>query len=207
VIAMVVAHLTNRSRLRLRKLRFDERGAYMVELAFVMPVFLLTMIGAFDLASQAYYRATLNGAVEFASRLNTVETTQGDPDAVDDIVRARVGDVARFANLSFTRRNYDNFTDVDQPEDYSDTNGNGVRNPGECFTDVNNNGSYDTNRGANGQGSGGDIVIYEVTMTYNRLFPLWRMLGQPQQAQIRSRGVLRTQPFSVQSTTSQVICT
>ena len=47
----------------------DERGAYMIEFAMVMPTFLLLMMGAFDIGMQMYAKAVLSGAVEQAARL------------------------------------------------------------------------------------------------------------------------------------------
>lgn len=200
--------LTKRAAVRhlLRRASRDERGAYLIELALIMPVFLLIVMGTFDLGFQAYARATLSGAVEYASRNNTLEINNANQATVDQDVRNRVGTVARFATLSFTRTNFNNFSDVNKPEDFNDTNGNGIRDPFECFSDANNNNTFDSNRGASGQGGASDVVVYEATMSYNRLFPLWRMLGQPQQQQIKVRTLLRNQPFSNQTDSTVVVC-
>jgi Flp pilus assembly protein TadG len=190
-----------------RRLRSDERGAYLIELALLLPMFLMLIMGIFDIGVAMYAKSVLAGAVEQAARENTLETSAGSQTAIDALVTQRVGTVAGYGTLSFSRQNYDNFSDVGSPENFTDSNGNGVRNPGECYQDVNSNSKWDADRGAAGQGGASDVVIYTVTLNYNRLFPLWKMLGEPQAADIKVTTVLRNQPYTNQTTTSVVRCT
>ena len=185
----------------------DERGAYMIEFAMVMPTFLLLMMGSFDIGMQMYAKAVLSGAVEQAARLNTLETNSSSQTAVDQAVRDQVGRVARYGTLSFSRLNYQDFNGVGKPEDFTDSNGNGVRNAGECYQDVNGNSSWDADRGETGQGGANDVVLYRVNLTFDRLFPLWKMLGEPQQKTLSVSTTLRNQPYTNQNTTSVVRCT
>lgn len=194
-------------RLRRADLHRDERGAYMIEFAMIMPTFLLLMMGAFDIGMQMYAKSVLSGAVEQAARLNTLETNATSQSAVDQAVRDQVGRVARYGTLSFSRLNYSDFSGVGQPEDFTDSNGNGVRNAGECYQDVNGNNSWDADRGETGQGGANDVVLYQVRLTFDRLFPLWKMLGEPQQKVLLVSTTLRNQPYSNQNTTSVVRCT
>jgi TadE-like protein len=189
-----------------RSVRRDERGAYMIEFALVMPTFLLLVMGIFDIGMQMYAKAVLAGAVEQAARLNTLETNNSNQSAVDQAVRDQVGRVARYGTLAFSRQNFQDFNSVNQPEPFTDTNSNGVRNSGECFTDSNSNGVWDTASPASGQGGASDVVLYRVDLTFDRLFPLWKMLGEPQRKTITITTVLRNQPFSNQAT-RPVICT
>ncbi len=190
-----------------KSLQRDERGAYLLELAMILPAFLMLMMGIFDIGFQMYAKSVLAGAVDQASRASTLEANNLSQTSVDQEVRDAVGDVANYASLSFARANYRNFSDVAQPEPFTDGNGNGVRNPGECFEDSNGNNQWDADRGGNGQGGADDVVIYRVTMTYNRLFPLWRMLDETQSENIVVTTVLRNQPFTTQNNSTQVICT
>lgn len=199
--------ITRKPRRMLARLRRDNRGAYMLELALILPTFLILMMGIFDIGVQMYAKAVLSGAVEQASRAATLETNNLSQTNVDQEVRDAVGTVASYATLSFQRTNYRNFSDVSQPENFTDSNGNGVRNAGECFEDANGNNQWDADRGGAGQGGADDVVIYRVTMTYDRLFPLWSLLGEPQQEDIRVSTVLRNQPFSAQNSSTQVVCT
>ncbi len=189
-----------------RRLRREERGAYMIEFGLIMPVFLLLVMATFDLGFQMYAKAVLGGAVEFAARANTLESNANNQTAIDQTVRDRVGTVASYATLSFSRLNFDNYSDVNKPEDFNDTNGNGIHDSWECFSDANGNRSYDTNRGGTGQGGASDVVLYTVTMTFDRVFPLWKILGQPQQKQIAVTTVLRNQPYTNQTNATVVVC-
>ena len=49
--------------------------------------------------------------------------------------------------------------------------------PGDCFQDVNGNGSYDLDRGRGGMGGAEDVVRFQVRMIYPRLFPVGRFFG------------------------------
>ena len=191
----------------IRKLHRDERGAYMIELALIMPTFLLAIMGLFDIGVQMYAKAVLSGAVENAARANTLESNNANQAPVDQMVRDQVGTVASYATLSFQRSAYTNFSAVNTPENFTDRNANGRRDSGECFEDANANGAWDADRGRNGQGGADDVVVYRVTMTYDRLFPLWKMLGQPQRHSIVVTTVLRNQPFSTQADPTTVVCT
>jgi Flp pilus assembly pilin Flp len=189
-----------------RRLRRSQDGAYMIELALVLPVFLMLMMGIFDIGFQMYAKSVLAGAVEEAARGSTLESNNISQTDVDQRVRNAVGNVASYATLSFSRTNYRNFSNVNQPENFTDSNNNGSRDPGECFEDRNSSNSWDASGGANGQGGADDVVLYRATISYDRLFPLWRMLGEPQNESIRVSTVLRNQPFNVQSS-AQVVCT
>jgi Flp pilus assembly pilin Flp len=189
------------------RLHRNEDGAYMIELALIMPVFLMLMMGIFDIGFQMYAKSVLAGAVEEAGRASTLEANNLDQTNVDDDVRRAVGNVAAYGTLSFSRLNYRNFSNVAQPEPFTDSNNNGVRNPGECFEDSNGNNQWDADQGGAGQGGADDVVIYRATLTYNRLFPLWRILGEPQAEDIRVTTVLRNQPFSAQNANTTVVCT
>lgn len=187
-------------------LRRDERGAYMVELAMVLPVFLMLTMGIFDIGIQMYAKAALAGAVEAAARESTLESNNTSQAAVDQKVRDRVAAAARFATLAFKRTNYTSFADVNQPENFTDSNNNGRRDPGECFEDANSNGVWNSDRGGDGQGGADDVVIYKVRMSFDRLFPLWKMLGQPQRTYIEVTTTLRNQPFTTQTDSTVVVC-
>lgn len=191
----------------LSRLRDDTSGAYMIEFAMILPPFLMLIMGTFDIGMQMYAKSVLAGAVEQAARLNTLETNSTNQSAVDQAVRDQVGRVARYGSLQFSRQSYQDFSDVGTPEDFTDSNNDGIRNPGECFQDANGNGSWNSDRGTSGQGGANDAVLYQVSLTFDRLFPLWKMLGEPQQKTITVATTLRNQPYGTQSNNSTVVCT
>lgn len=195
-----------RNRRRPHALRRDASGIAMVEFALISPVFMLTMMGVFDIGYGYYNKALLEGAVESAGRISTLENTTSA--TIDNIVRTQVQGLNRLGNLQFTRTYYQNYTDVVRPEELTDTNANGVRDAGECFVDRNGNNIWDADVGLPGRGGAQDVVLYSASLQYNRIFPLWRFLGQPEAQVITGTTYLRNQPFSAQAARVGVrICT
>jgi Flp pilus assembly protein TadG len=189
-----------------QKLRRDERGVSVVEFAFAGPIFLSLLMGVLDFGYALYVKAVLQGAVEEAGRGASLENTTAA--AID----AKVADLTRDINNSGTRATsrlyYEDYVDVEKPEEFTDTNSNGIRNAGECFVDRNGNAVWDSNVGLSGRGGAQDVVVYSVTFQYQRIFPLWSMLGQSQTQTLTARTHLRNQPFSAQAARTGVqICT
>ncbi len=199
--------MIGRLRPLLARLLGDTRAAALTEFAITAPVFLLALMGIFDFSMQLYAKSVLSGAVNRSARDSALELNGANAATLDAQVTAQVRTVFQGATMSYSRRAYDSFDDVDKPEQLTDSNGNGVRDPGECFVDTNGNGSWDTLRGTSGQGTGDEVVLYTATMSIERLFPAWKMLGQPQVSTIRATTVLRNQPFAQNVITRQTICT
>ena len=191
----------------LRTLREDCRAATLVEFAMVAPVFLLLLMGSFDLGHTLYVRSTLQGALQDAGRGSGLEGGADSQQEIDDYVAAQVRSVAPKARVTFDRRNYAEFSDVGTPEDFVDANGNGVYDDDECFTDENGNGQWDSDVGEDGQGGAEDVVVYRVDVAYDRSFPLWKMIGLGDEARLSSTTTLRNQPFGTQEArVSEQIC-
>lgn len=190
--------MTRRNAL-LRRLRANERGLAMVEFALTAPLFLLILMGIFDYCWQMYAQQVLQGAVSKAGRDSTLQVNASDQSALDDAVEAQVLKVFRNAQMSFTRKAYDRFDQVAVEERYTDANDNGSYDSGECFDDFNNNGRWDADRGIEGNGGADDVVLYTASMTFDRVLPVWKMLGQPQSTTLSSSTVLRNQPFATGS--------
>jgi Flp pilus assembly protein TadG len=203
--------LSKKSALRAStQLSVDDRGSTIIEMAVILPVFLMLMMGIFDVGYAAYTRTMLQGAIEESGRSSTMEQFNGNQAALDNDIRGAMRAVNKQAadNLVFERKNYKNFSDVNTPEDFTDGNGNGTRDPGECYVDSNGNGGWDNDEARAGNGGADDVVLYTATTNYNRLFPLWKMLGEPQNLTMTSSTILRNQPFSSQSGRGGVaICT
>lgn len=197
--------MTRRSSL-LRRLRDSERGAALVEFAFTGPLFILLLMGIFDYSWQMYAKQVLQGAVAKAGRNSTLETGSNSQTALDNAVKASVLKVFPHADVTFARRAYDNFSEVGNPEPFNDDNGDGAHQNTECFEDVNGNGVWDSDRARGGNGGADDVILYTVEMKFDRVLPVWRMLGQPQETTLRETTVLRNQPFAVGSDASPVRC-
>ena len=90
------------------------------------------------------------------------------------------------------------FEDIGEEEEYTDEDGDGVCNNGDPFFDANNNGRWDSNRGAVGIGGARDAVLYTVIVTYDRMFPMYGLAGLPEQVELRASTVLRNEPYAAQ---------
>lgn len=183
----------------LRALRRDTRGTTLVEFAIIAPTFMIMLMGAFDLGHSIYMRAVLNGAMHEAARHSTLQSGPSAEATIDGAVEDIVQKVAASAELDFDRRSYYDFTDVKRPETINDTNANGLCDSGETFGDENGNDAWDADVGASGFGGARDIVLYTVTVTYDRLFPLYGLIGMEQENTMEVSTVLRNQPFSEQA--------
>jgi Flp pilus assembly protein TadG len=199
--------MIGRFRPQLARLIGDTRAATLTEFAITAPVFLMTMMAIFDFSMMLYAKSVLQGAVNRAARDAALEGNNSTQTAIDAAVTTQVRAVFQDGTLTYSRRAYDSFDDVGKPEPLTDSNNNGVRDAGECFTDSNGNSSWDTLRGNSGQGGGDEVVLYTATMNLSRIFPGWKMLGQPQNSTLTASTVLRNQPFNTNTRTSNVICT
>lgn len=188
----------DRTRNFLRGLRRSTKGVTAVEFGFVAPVLILSIMGILDLGYRSYSVAVLQGAVQKAARDSGLETGANTNAIIDAKVTKVVKQLAHDANVTFKRSSYGSFTDVNTPEDYTDTNNDGSCNFNEPFEDVNGNGTWDQDRGQDGQGGARDAVLYEVKATYPRVFPMAGLLGLPANETITARTVLRNQPYQEQ---------
>jgi len=191
----------------LRSLRRDNRGTAITEFALTAPLFLLILMGIFDFSWQMYAKQVLSGSVAQAARASTLEGNASSQTALDAAVRKQVKKVFKNANVTFTRKAYDSYDEIGDPENYTDSNNNGRYDTGECFQDVNGNGNWDADRGQTGNGGAEDVVVYSAKMEVTRILPVWTMLGQPQKTTIKASTVLRNQPYAAATSTNKVICT
>lgn len=192
-------------------------GIAATEFGLIAPTFMLLLMGVFDIGYAGYTKAVLQGALEEAGRNASLETTT--PAVLDNkvfttmltlnkniVLNASSGYTGD--KLNITRKYYERYSDILTPEDFNDANNNSLRDSGECFVDRNGNSTWDADVGVTGRGGAQDVVFYEATLTYTRLFPLWQILGQSETEVIKGRTILRNQPFTAQAARSGVtICT
>ncbi len=194
----------------LRALRGSERGATLVEFALIAPVLFVFVFGVLDLGYGLYMQSVLQGVVQDAARDSGLESGKTNKNAIDQNIVASVRGVMPFlkaSDIQLKRVNYESFSDVGVAEDFDDTNGNDEYDDTECFTDRNNNTVWDEDLGASGLGGADDVVYYQVDVAYDRLFPLWSLIGLSQRTTAQATTVLRSQPFGEQATRKTVrIC-
>ncbi len=180
-----------------RRLRRSERGTAFIEFALTAPVFLLILLGIFDFCWQMYAQQVLQGVVAKAGRDATLEGFASDQSALDTAVAAQVKNVFVNADVTFNRRVFDDYSDI-RPLRWVDSNGNGIQDPSpeDCWEDG----------GRQGNGGADDVVQYTVSMRFDRVLPVWRMLGQPQYKTLSSTTLLRNQPFAAGGEVEPEIC-
>ena len=173
----------------------DNHGVSAVEFALLAPVLLVMLMGIFDMAYSMYTNALLEGAVHKAARDSTIEDAASQSSELDGRVALVVHDLVPDADLTFERTSYSSFGDVGQPEDFDDVNASGTCDDGESFEDANGNGIWDSDRGKAGLGAARDAVLYEVSVTYDRPFPVAQLVGFEDTMTMMTRTVLRNQPY------------
>lgn len=180
-----------------RRLRQDDRGVTVVEFALIAPTFLLLLLGTLDIGQMVYAQSVLNGAVQSAARDASLEG--GDTDAADDLVLARVAPIMPGVELDTSRRSYYDFADIERPEQWNDSDDNGICNDGEAYTDENANGQWDDEIGQDGNGGANDVVIYTVRATYEPIFKVPFLPESWEMRTLESTAIKKNQPFSNQT--------
>jgi len=186
----------------------DERGATILEFGLVVPILCTMMFGALDYGHTLYVQAILQGAMQKAARDSTLETstTQATQDAIDLRVKNQVLFLNKGATVTFARRFYRDYTKAaaKTAEPFVDTNLNGTCDgpagliPGEAYTDSNNNGTWDKDGGDAGQGGARDVVVYTVTVSYRRIFPVDKLIGGSGITKLTASTILSNQPYGDQ---------
>lgn len=182
----------------------DRKGAAAVEFALISPVLVLLLMGLFDMGFSVYANTMLQGALQRAARSSTVEGASGTLTTIDDAVAAEIHPVVPDAALVFSRKAYANFTDIGVPEDFTDSNGNGACDAGEPYEDANGSGTWDRDRGLAGLGGARDAVLYTVTMTYTRKFPMASLIGMSETVTNTASTILRNQPYDMQKSLAKL---
>lgn len=183
----------------------DQRGVTLVEFGIIAPVLLLMIMGIFDMGFQIYIRSVMLGEMEKAGRDSSLETGSPNANTIDQKVRDQVRRVLpslKNNDFTFSRRSYANFSAASaaQPEDWTDTNGNGKCDAGEPYIDANGNNSWDSDGGRTTQGGAKDAVLYRGSVSFPRLFPMAGLLGWSPIVTVSGATVLTNQPYTSQAT-------
>lgn len=161
-----------------------------------LPVFLLLVMGILDVGQLAYARSLVAGAAEDAARSNSLETV--DLTASEAEVADMLELVAPGASVDVTYKSYFDFADVGRGEQLNDENGNGLCDDGESYTDENDNGNWDQDIGADGNGGANDVVLYNVTATFDRLFHMPLLPGEDTYT-VAASAMRKNQPYANQA--------
>nr|WP_276046705.1 MULTISPECIES: TadE family protein [unclassified Sphingomonas] len=177
----------------------ENRGVTIVEFAIVAPCLMLIMMGLLSLGLRAYIGIQLQGALEQAARQVTVGTTTTTA-MVTASVKAQVNRIMPRASVTVVPTSYYDFAHVGKPEPITtDTAPLGTYNTGDCFQDLNGNGTWDADAGSSGTGGSDDIVYYTATLTYADPLPVKRLLGFPATTTVSGTTMMKNQPYASQS--------
>ncbi|HMT45675.1 MAG: hypothetical protein RL702_1959 [Pseudomonadota bacterium] len=171
-------------------------GVAATEFALIAPVFLVLMMGIFNVGQTAYGSSVLNGAVQKAARESSLES--GDTDAADAMVRELATPVFPGATFTSERTSYYDFADIGRPEKFNDQNNNGECDGGETYVDENSNGGWDRDIGRSGNGGANDVVVYTVQVRFQ---PVFRIPFAPEQwgwKTLTASALKKNQPFADQ---------
>ena len=189
------------------RLRADESGATLVEFAFILTPMLIVLLGGVDVGYQAYLKSVLQGALYDVARAGSMEapTLDCDGETVEERIgcalRQRSDVIARGATYEIEMSNFFDFSTVGRSERLvTDYNRNGQYDLGDCFVDLNVNGTFDMDAGRDGVGGADDVVFYRVTLTMPRLLPVPELLPFAPNYEIAAETAIRNQPYARQAT-------
>jgi hypothetical protein len=142
----------------------------------------------------------MEGATAISSRLGkTGYTGQGltRQQTIINAITTRAGTLINPQQLVVTSKFYKQFDQIGDPEPYIDANGNGSRDNGESYTDINGSGQWDADMGSSGYGSAGDVVVYTITYPWPITTPLMRpLIGDGQgHLNITTHAVVKNEPY------------
>ena len=142
----------------------DRAGSTMVEFALIGPVFLVMVLGIFEVCLILFTSGSLQSAVASASRYGITgqSSEAGRLTAITEILRDRTFGFIDIDEADITTRVYPSFTEIGNPEPFTDQNSNATYAPGEPYEDINGSGGWDADMGSSGLGGPGDIVLYNV---------------------------------------------
>ncbi len=186
----------------LKSLSHDRRGSAIIEFALAFPAVIGLTMGIVEVSHLAFAESTLEGAVREASRQGV---TGYAPEGItrEAYVRSRVIDMmsgfALDGPVEIDTQVYDSFGDIGEPEPFSDENGNGSYDPGECYTDINRNARWDADMGAAGLGGSGAIVVYRAIVRVRLLTPVfaWFTGNSSQTITLDAATAVRNEPFNL----------
>lgn len=184
-----------------RRILFTNRdGITSIEFALIVPVFVMMMMGVIEFSLIMFASATMESATGNTARLGKTgftEEGQGREQTIYNNVVARTQGLFDPNRITITTTTYASLDDIGQEEPYTDTNHNGAYDGGESYDDINGNGQWDEDMGAQGVGDANDIVVYTVHYPWPIMTPvISAILGST--VDITARTVVKNEPFNVQ---------
>jgi Flp pilus assembly protein TadG len=171
-----------------------------MEFALLVPVFMMLITGVMELAMVLFVAALMEGGLRDASRFGI---TGFEPEGITreerilEIVGANTIGLVDMSNATIQSLIYPSFEDIGGAEPFVDADpANGIYDAGETFTDVNGNGTWDSDMGAAGAGGPGDVVVYRLGYDWPLLTPLLAgVMGENGTIRLGASVVVRNEPY------------
>jgi Flp pilus assembly protein TadG len=179
------------------RLALGDKGKAIVEFALVAPAFLAITLSILEFSGIMFVQTLLEGGAREASRYGI---TGQQPDGIsrDDMILQIVSEnsfgIIDMDELAMDTKVYSNFSEVGQPEPFTDQNDNDAYDSGEPYTDSNGNGSWDDDMGAAGLGGPGDVVVYSMSYDWPIMIPLFQPLFGDH-VTLQANIAVRNEPF------------
>ena len=188
---------------QLRRFRRSNDGAAALEFALVLPPLCLILVGMFEVAMLMFTQASMEGALREAARFSMTGSVADPADREEQIIA--MVDQYTFGMLDTdtmvtTFLVYDSFSDVNQPEPFTDNNGNGTFEAGidgfDADDDINGNGQWDGDMGVAGVGTAEQVVEYTVEYDWQVMTPFMaQFMGDNGRVHLTARVVIRNEPW------------
>lgn len=175
-------------------------GASLVEFALVFPILIVFVIGLIEVGMMMFIQSAMEGGLRQASRWGiTGQTVVGETreETIRSILEEHTLGMIDFDDATITMMTYDSFSDVGQPEPFTDQDPfNGTYDVGEPYTDLNGNTQWDADRGVEGVGNSSEIVSYTVDYHWVPLTGLISsFVGDGDGIAMSATTVVRNEPF------------
>lgn len=182
-----------------KNLRQDEQGTAAIEFAIISPVLFMLLLAIFEFASAYFAQQVMENVSYNISRTGKtgfVAPGQTQEQTILAMLTNRLDGLIDPETIAMETRTYSEFSDVNQNEPFVDANGNGVRDDGENYTDLNANGEYDGVLSIGDFGEGGQITVYEITVPWRVMTPiLGQLVGEDGTINLSSHIIVRNEPY------------
>lgn len=185
-------------RTAVEKFLLTEEGVTAIEFAALAPVLCLLLMGIIEFSLVMLTSNLMESATNMSARLGKTGFVANGYTREQTIINAinqQAGSLVDTSRITITSKSYAQYDNIADPEPFTDTNHNGVRDAGEPFTDTNHNGVWDADQGTVGYGNTGDVVVYSVSYPWHISTPLINQFFTNGTVTITSHAVVKNEPY------------
>ncbi len=183
----------------LKDLAACQTGTAALEFAFALPVVLMLLTGILEFAILSFSTTLLEGGLREAARfgITGLNLNDGSREAkIVEVVNKHATGLFTITASDIETLVYQNFSDVGEPEPYTDSNGNSEYDNGEPYTDVNCNSKWDPDMGVAGAGRGNEVVLYTIQHEHKTITgSLDKLIATDGTISLQASVAVRNEPF------------